>query len=101
MGPNNLKRFIYRCTVYLDCVANEAELRETHDILDPEVYTSARRENSAVRTCFSLFSMTLGVDFPDSVFQNPIYERLHLAGVDMVWWSNVSHLFPFQSLFDI
>ena len=95
MGPNNLKRFIHRCTAYLSCVANEAKLRETRVVLDPESYTAARRENSAVRACYSLFSMALGVDFPDKDFQNPIYEKMHLTGVDMVCWSNVSHFYPF------
>lgn len=88
-GPHTFKQFVERCTIYLRCVSDEAKLRETQGVLDLQSYTAARRENSAIRTCFSLFSVALDMDYPDAMFEDPIYERLYFAAADMVCWSNV------------
>ena len=93
--PNTLLRFIDRCQAYIDAVVEEARLREQEEILDLDSYTILRRENSAVRACFSLIPYALRIDLPDKVVNNPIVHQLHLTGVDMVCWANVSDLLLF------
>jgi hypothetical protein len=70
-------------------VAREAEYRERGEVLDMESFKHLRRENSAIRLCFGLFEYSLGIDLPDEVFENPIFERLYWAAADMVCWANV------------
>ncbi|KAI0320270.1 terpenoid synthase [Amylostereum chailletii] len=86
--PNTLRRFIDRCQAYIDAVVEEASLRERNEVLDLTAFTILRRENSAVRACFSLIPYALGIDLPDEVINDSVVHRLHLAGVDMVCWAN-------------
>jgi hypothetical protein len=74
-------------------VATEATLRERGEVLDLASFILLRRENSAVRLCFGLFEYVLGIDLPDSVFEDPIFMSLYWAATDMVCWSNVSVVF--------
>ncbi len=71
-------------------MAREAELRERGEVLDATAFQSLRRENSAIRLCFGLFEFVLGVDLPDTVFQDEQFMTLYWAAADMVCWSNVS-----------
>jgi hypothetical protein len=48
-----------------------------------------RRENSAVRCCFTFIEYNLGIELPDAVFDNPIFQSVYFAAVDMVCWTNV------------
>jgi hypothetical protein len=70
-------------------VAREAEYRERGEVLDMESFKHLRRENSAIRLCFGLFEYSLGIDLPDEVFENPVFESLYWAAADMVCWANV------------
>lgn len=78
----NLKR-------YTKAVAQEAELRETGEILDLMNFVPLRRENSAVRCCFALIEYNLGIELSDAVFNDPIFQSVYFAAVDMVCWVNV------------
>lgn len=53
-------------------------------------FIALRRENSAVRLCFSLIEYCLGTDLPNEVFENPTFMEIYWAGVDLICWSNVS-----------
>ncbi|KAH8100908.1 terpenoid synthase [Cristinia sonorae] len=88
MEPACYARFLKHCEDYIIAVGKEAYYREYGLVLDLESYEKLRRENSAVRTCFGLFGLTLGLDLPDEVFNNEVMMRVHLAAVDMVCWSN-------------
>ena len=54
-----------------------------------ESFKHLRRENSGIRLCFDFFELTLGIDLPDYVFENPVFARLYWAAADMVCWANV------------
>ncbi|KAH9958616.1 terpenoid synthase [Russula dissimulans] len=87
-GPCSFRRFLKHCEDYIECVAREAEYRERGEVLDMESFKHLRRENSAIRLCFGLFEYSLGIDLPDEVFENQIFERLYWAAADMVCWAN-------------
>jgi len=87
-GPRSFRRFLKHCEDYIECVAREAEYRERGEVLDMESFKHLRRENSAIRLCFGLFEYSLGIDLPDEVFENPVFERLYWAAADMVCWAN-------------
>ncbi|VDB89814.1 unnamed protein product [Peniophora sp. CBMAI 1063] len=87
-GPHSFSRLLQYCMHYVACFAREAELRETQTVLDPLSYRDLRRENSAVRVCFGLYEYALGIDLPDSVFENETFKTLYWAAVDMVCWAN-------------
>lgn len=89
-GPKSSQRFLDRCEAYVEAVAREAELREVGEVLDMQAYQTLRRENSAVRLCFGLFEFALGIDLPDSLFEDAAFMTLYWAACDMVCWANVS-----------
>jgi Terpene synthase family 2, C-terminal metal binding len=88
-GPHSFQRFLRHSEDYIECVAREAEYRERGQVLDMESFKHLRRENSAIRLCFGLLEYSLGIDLPDEVFENPIFESLYWAAADMVCWANV------------
>lgn len=94
IGPNSKNRFIRRCAKYIEAVSIEAELREQGKVLDLKPYIHLRRENSAIRLCFELFEMCLGIDLPDYVFEDPIFMTVYFAACDHVAWANVRFLSP-------
>jgi hypothetical protein len=75
---------------YIDCVAKEAELRESGEVVDLATFIPLRRGNSAVFVCFDLFEYVLDFDLPDEVFEDATFMRLFNAATDLVCWSNVS-----------
>ena len=77
-------------TDYIASVVEEAALRERGEVVDMQSYENLRRNNSAVPTCFALIPYCLHIDLPDEVVEDPIFNRINLAGIDMVCWSNVS-----------
>ncbi|TFY71414.1 hypothetical protein EVG20_g1594 [Dentipellis fragilis] len=86
--PKTFRRFLQHGQDYIDCVVDEAGLRERGEVLDLDSYLVLRRENSAVRLCFGLIPFALGIDLPDEVYADPVFERIYFAGVDMVCWAN-------------
>jgi len=64
-------------------------LRDCGDVLELEDYVHLRRENSAVRVCFGMISYILGIDLPDDVFEDPVFQQIYFSAVDMVCWANV------------
>ncbi|KAF9818594.1 hypothetical protein IEO21_02699 [Rhodonia placenta] len=91
-------RLFKHCESYVNAFSVEAELRERDEILDIDSYIRLRRENSAVRCCFGLFGYVLGIDLPDSIFEHPVFMRMHLAAVDMVCWSNDLYSYKMEQL---
>lgn len=62
-----MNRLVEACRAYIEAVCREAELRERGEILGLEEYRLLRRENIALRLCFSLFEYCFGFDLPDEV----------------------------------
>ncbi|TFK40242.1 isoprenoid synthase domain-containing protein [Crucibulum laeve] len=87
-GPNNTRRFVHLCEEYTKCVGKEAELREQGQVLDIKSFIPLRRNNSAVLLCFCLVEYILGIDLPDTVYDDPIFMNAYWAAVDLVCWSN-------------
>ncbi|THH14398.1 hypothetical protein EW146_g5932 [Bondarzewia mesenterica] len=86
--PETFRRFLQHSQDYIDCVVEEAKLREHGAVLDLDSYEIIRRENSAVRLCFGLIPYVLGMELPEEVFADPVFKRIYFAGVDMVCWAN-------------
>lgn len=84
-----MRRFLENCEGYIEAVCREATLRETDQVLNLQIYTRLRRENSGVRPSFDLIEWALGIDLPDSVFDDPIFMGVYMAAADMVCWANV------------
>ncbi|KAK7463064.1 Sesquiterpene synthase 10 [Stygiomarasmius scandens] len=87
-GPQTSRRFLKHCEDYVECVAEEAELRERGQVLDLEAFTHLRRENSAIRVCFGLFEYALGIDLPQEVFDDATFMEAYWAATDLVCWAN-------------
>ncbi|KAG6868063.1 hypothetical protein C0993_007850 [Termitomyces sp. T159_Od127] len=110
-GPKATTRFLKNWETYCASVITEAELREQGRILDVDAFVALRRENSAVRLCFSLIEYCFGTDLPDEVFEHPTFLEIYWAAVDLVCWSNVrlfsksesgnevTHSIPFQDIY--
>ena len=65
-------------------------MRDCGEVLELEDYVHLRRENSAVRVCFGMISYILGIDLPEHVFEDRIFQQIYFSAVDMVCWANVS-----------
>jgi hypothetical protein len=87
--PQCFKHFLTNLKRYTKAVAQEAELRETGEVLDLMNFVPLRRENSAVRCCFAFIEYNLGIELSDAVFNDPIFQSVYFAAVDMVCWINV------------
>ncbi|TFY78436.1 hypothetical protein EWM64_g5579 [Hericium alpestre] len=96
--PNSysFRRFLKLGKAYVECVAEEAGLRVRNEVLDLDKYTAIRRENSAVRACFGVIEYALDIDLPDEVFEDPVFQRIYFAGVDMVCWANDLYSFDME-----
>ncbi|KAG1773547.1 isoprenoid synthase domain-containing protein [Suillus occidentalis] len=86
--PQCFKHFLTNLKRYTKAVAQEAELRETGEVLDLMNFIPLRRENSGVRCCFAFIEYNLGIELSDAVFNDPIFRSVYFAAVDMVCWTN-------------
>ncbi|EJD06758.1 terpenoid synthase [Fomitiporia mediterranea MF3/22] len=84
IGPRSMRRLVQACSSYIDAVCQEAALRERGEVLGLEEYRVLRRENIALRLCFSLFEYCFGFDLPDEVFEDPAFIRMFYNAVDMI-----------------
>ncbi|EJC98071.1 terpenoid synthase [Fomitiporia mediterranea MF3/22] len=82
------KRFISHCIEYMDATIEEASLREEGGVLSIEEYLTFRRNSGAVRPCFDLIEVVLGITLPREVLEDPNFVRAWDAANDMVTWSN-------------
>jgi Terpene synthase family 2, C-terminal metal binding len=87
--PGTFRRFLDSSQAYINGVVEEARLRERREVADLDGYLLLRRENSAVRLCFGFIEYALGIDLPDEVFADPIFQKIYFASLDMVIWANV------------
>ncbi|KAG1882204.1 isoprenoid synthase domain-containing protein [Suillus subluteus] len=86
--PQFFKHFLSDLKRYTKAVAHEAELREAGQVLDLINFVPLRRENSAVRCCFAFIEYNLDIELPDAIFDDPIFQSVYFAAVDMVCWTN-------------
>lgn len=84
------KRFIEHCICYMEATANEVTLRGEEGLtMSIEEYFPHRRNNGGIRACFDLIELSLGIELPAEVFEDPDFLRVHYAADDMICWSNV------------
>ncbi|KAF7796368.1 hypothetical protein EIP86_007545 [Pleurotus ostreatoroseus] len=90
VGTDGHARFIEHVASYMRAVVTEVAHREKGIVLEVAEYDPLRRENSAVPCCLVLIGCVLGprMDLPDIVFEDPAFQRMHIAAVDMISWSN-------------
>ncbi|KAG0708193.1 isoprenoid synthase domain-containing protein [Suillus ampliporus] len=86
--PQFFKHFLSCLRGYTQAVAHEAELREAGEVYDLINFVPLRRENSGVRCCFTFIEYNFGIELPDAVFDDPVFQSVYFAAVDMVCWSN-------------
>ena len=84
-----MRRFINLWERYTNAVAKEAELRERGQIPDLKSFIPLRRDNSAVRLCFSIIEYALGIDLEDEVYEDSTFMDAYWAACDHVCWANV------------
>ena len=106
IGPRCFQRFIKHGEEYVDAVTVEAYLREEGKVLSIKDFLPTRRDNSGVRQCFCLIEVrdlmkyctpsayapnqySLGIDLPEFVFEDPTFQEIYWAGVDLICWENV------------
>ncbi len=77
----------------MDAVVREAGLRDLGEILGLEDFALLRRQNSGILICLDLVAYCLGIEIPDEVFADPIFQQVYLSAADMVCWGNVSVCF--------
>lgn len=93
---NRGRRLVENFTGYLESVLYEADLRERHRVLSFEEYEPHRRENGGVRICLALAEYVLGIDLPDAVLGNDIFNKMYWTAVDAVDYANVSRNTPIR-----
>lgn len=93
-APRCQERFLVHCANYMNAVAREADLRANGRVLDLGSYMSLRRDNSGIQPFFGLFEYVHGIDLPNKVFDDPVFQRVYWAGCDLVGISNVSFFVP-------
>ena len=70
----------------------ELEVRESKEVLPIKEYTLIRRDNCALRMGFTHIEYALGIALPDEIYENPVFDEMCLAALDMAWLLNVSTL---------
>ena len=74
----------------MEATANEVKLRGEEGLtMSIEEYFPHRRNNGGIRACFDLIELSLGIELPAEVFEDPDFLRVHYAADDMICWSNV------------
>lgn len=95
--PRHLQRFLERCKQLMLGAAEEAKLRQRGEVLSLDAYIPLRRVNVGVYVCFAFTEAVLGVDLPEEVYNDPVFNRLYDTATDLVWWANVSPPSPIKA----
>lgn len=82
------RRFIDTFDEYLESVVDQAADRDSARIRDIESYINIRRNTIGAKPSFVI--MEQGMDIPDNVFENEVFQRLRMATIDMLCLGNVS-----------
>ena len=82
--------------LFFSAVTREAQDRSQHHIADLESYIALRRDTGGCKSCFALIEYAAGIDLPDAVINHPSIRTLEDATNDIVAWTNVSDLLPFE-----
>ena len=93
-------RFLKIHKDYAYAVVMEAASRDKKRVLPVEEYRIFRRENGAVKTCFAIIEACFDLDLPDVVIEDPVFQRIYNAALDLVLWSNVSIRLSYVGLVD-
>ncbi|KAL1668106.1 isoprenoid synthase domain-containing protein [Schizophyllum commune] len=80
IGPRCFQRFIKH--------GEDPNLPEKGKVLSIKDFLPTRRDNSGVRQCFCLIEYSLGIDLPEFVLEDPTFQEIYWAGVDLVCWEN-------------
>ena len=90
-GPVLQKRLLKDWEATFNAFPKELEVRESGEILSIEEYTLIRRDNCALRMGFTHIEYALGIELPDEIHENPVFNEMYLAALDMAWLLNVSN----------
>ena len=91
-SPTLKIRFVAHNRDYVDAVVKEATLRERGAILSENEYRNLRRDNGAMIILFDLIEVTLGIELPAEVHEDPNFKQIYLAALDLILFTNVSFL---------
>lgn len=86
-----MRRYIEHNRVYFNRLTREAELRETAAPLELNFkeFMHFRRENSALHQSFDLIEMACGIDLPDVVTEDEVFDEMMTTGLDLCCITNV------------
>lgn len=87
-GPILQRRLLKGWEATFKAFPKELEVRESKEVLSIEEYTLIRRDSCALRMAFTHIEYALGIELPDGVYENPVFNELYLAALDMAWLLN-------------
>ena len=91
-GPILQRRLLKDWEATFKAFPKELEVRESKEVLSIKEYTLIRRDNCALRMGFTHIEYALGIELPDEIYENPVFNEMCLAALDMAWLLNVSTL---------
>ena len=91
--PAAVERFISDFDAYTNSIILEAEDRATGRLRTVNDYLTLRRDTCGAKPTFSFFS--LGLNIPNTVFDNPLMMSLIVDATNLIIITNVSHIHIF------
>jgi hypothetical protein len=88
-SPGIQHKFLRDTKLYLDAVHELVDNRAANMTLGVDDYTKLRRGTGALEICYAMGEYALGIDVPDEVLRNPLFEDMMTMAVDVVIFSNV------------
>jgi len=90
------ERMINAFYTYTQATLQQTTNRSVDKIPSIDEYIQIRRDTSAVKIGFAVLEYSLGLNFPDAVFEDPAMAELWVAGNDILTWANDIYSFPVE-----
>jgi len=91
-----VQRMIKAFDMYTQATLQQTTNRSVDKVPSIQDYIQIRRDTSAVKIGFAVLEYSLGLNFPDEVFDDPVMAELWLAGNDLLTWANDIYSFPVE-----
>ncbi|KAG2031504.1 terpene synthase [Suillus americanus] len=88
VGPGCRERYIHGKELYFTAVAKQLEDRAKGTTYDLESYIVQRRGIVGMKPYFALIEFVNGIDLPDEVVSDPVFDAIDCAATDHVAWAN-------------
>lgn len=89
-----MKRIIKHFQVYTKCIAHEAGLRERAEAITEKMsvddFMQFRRDGSGISMACDTIETSAGIDLPEDVFEDVLFQNMYKAALDLCNLTNVS-----------